>query len=61
MIYPEEKPDNGQECLVRCREFSVPGYESAIYENGEFIRMPNGDITEYVTEWIPLLKVIALF
>ncbi|MDD4970696.1 MAG: hypothetical protein PHT07_14815 [Paludibacter sp.] len=61
MEFPKYKPGNNQECLVRCREFSEVGYEVCMFENGQFIRGPNGDITQYVTEWIPLKRVIKLF
>lgn len=53
-----KNPKEGQEVFCKCPDFSPEGYCVAVFENGKFMREPNGDITEHIEEWMPLEDVL---
>lgn len=62
MAYSKDKtPSEGQAVLVCAPKYSPEGYTVAVYENGKYMREPNGDISEYVEEWISMETVEDAF
>jgi hypothetical protein len=56
-----EKPKDGQVVIVYCPDYCSEEYQVATYYLGKYNREPNGDMTEFVKEWIPIEKVEDLF
>lgn len=62
MAYPKDKtPAEGQAILVKASKYCPEGYTVAVYENGKYMREPNGDISEYIEEWVSMDTVEDAF
>ena len=56
-----KKPSNGQVVVVWCPDYCPEEYQIVTYDEGRYIREPNGDMTKWVKEWLPVKVVEDLF
>jgi len=57
----EKTPDEGQVVIVYCPGYCDEDYQVVTFHDGQFDRVPNGDMTKYVDKWIPASILDDLF